>query len=66
MLHILSLSILRHFHKIVQVAFNYIMSVSLSAWNNWAPTGQIFMKYDIRVYFFKIYLEYSSSVKIWQ
>jgi len=35
------------------------MSVHLSAWNNSAPTGRIFMKFDIWVFFWK------SVMKIW-
>jgi len=26
--------------------FNFVMSLCLSAWNNLAPTGQIFAKFD--------------------
>ena len=40
-------------------------SVSLSAWNNSAPTEEIFMKFDIHD-FSKICRDYSSFIKIWQ
>ena len=37
-------------------------SVCLSAWNNSAPTGQIFMKFDIEVLFEKNCLEHVSCI----
>jgi len=37
-----------------------------SAWNNSAPTGPIFMTFDIWIFFFKFCLENSSSVTIEQ
>ena len=38
-----------------------------SAWGNWAPTGRIFMKFDIYIYFFfQICRENSSFIKIRQ
>ena len=40
-------------------------NVCLSEWNDTAPTGRSFVKSDIGV-FFKISLENSSFVKIWQ
>jgi len=30
---------------------DFVMSVCLSTWNNSAPTGRIFMKFDIRIFF---------------
>jgi len=33
--------------KLQELTINFVMSVYLSAWNNSAPTGQIFMKFDI-------------------
>jgi len=40
-------------------------SVCLSAWNNSAPTGQIFMKFDIRI-FFEHLSRKSSAIKFGQ
>jgi len=37
----------RHFTKSWKVIISFIMSVCLSMWNNSAPTGLIFMKFDI-------------------
>jgi hypothetical protein len=37
----------RRFLKLVKHSINLVMSVRLSAWNNSAPTGRIFMKCDI-------------------
>jgi len=37
----------RHFHKIAKSDYSLAVSVHLSAWNNLAPTRQIFMKFDI-------------------
>jgi len=41
-------------------------SVRLSAWNNSAPTGRTFIKFDIRAFFSKICKENSNFIKIWQ
>ena len=38
------------FAKLWKATISFIMSVRLSAWNNWAPTGRIFMKFE---YFFE-------------
>jgi len=40
-------------------------SLRLSAWNNSAPTGRVFMKFDI-LHFSQICRENSSSIKIGQ
>jgi hypothetical protein len=37
-----------------KVTNSYVMSVRHSAWNDWAPTGRIFVKFDIYVYFEKL------------
>jgi len=37
----------RHFTKSWKVIISFIMSVCLSMWNNSAPTGLVFMKFDI-------------------
>jgi hypothetical protein len=42
------------------------LCVCPSAWNHSAPTGRIFMKFDIWVFFAKIYRETSTLIKIWQ
>ena len=44
---------------------SFVMSVYLSAWNNSARAGRIFMKSDILI-FWRICLENSSCFKIWQ
>jgi len=40
-------SLLGTFAKLQKATIIFVMSVRLSAWNNSAPTGQIFMKFDI-------------------
>jgi len=35
------------FAKLLKATFSFAMSVCLSAWNNSAATGRIFMKFDI-------------------
>jgi hypothetical protein len=42
------------FVKLQKALFSFVMSVRLSAWNNSASTGQIFMKFYIRVFFEKL------------
>jgi hypothetical protein len=37
--------------KSLQVSISIVMSVRLSAWNDFALTGRIFKKFDIRVFF---------------
>ena len=49
--------------KILQ-SDSFVMSVRPSAWNNSAPTGRIFMKFDIGL-FSKIRPENSSFIKVW-
>jgi len=41
----------RHIHVKKKKTVNFVISVGLSAWNNSAPTGRIFMKFDIWVFF---------------
>ena len=41
-----SRSLLGAFAKLQKATIIFVMSVSLSAWNNSAPTGQIFMEFD--------------------
>ena len=36
-------------HGEYKVKFSFVMSVCLSAWNNSASTGRIFMKFDIYI-----------------
>jgi hypothetical protein len=38
---------LRAFAKLQEATNGFVMSVRLSAWNNSAPTGRIFIKFDI-------------------
>ena len=44
-------AILGAFPKLQKATISFVMSVRLSAWNNSAPTGRIFMKYGIWVVF---------------
>jgi hypothetical protein len=37
--------------KLREGSISFVMSVRPSAWNNWAPTGRIFMKFGIWVFF---------------
>jgi hypothetical protein len=62
MLQILFLSIFRYLHKIVKATFDFILSVYPSTWNNSAPTGQIFMKFDFE-YFLKSIEKIQVSLK---
>jgi len=39
------------FEKLRKTTVSFIMSVRLTAWNNSAPTGRIFMKFDIGAFF---------------
>ena len=53
------------FTKLLKATFSCVMSVRLSAWNKSAPTGRIFMKFDILIYIFsKICWENSSFIKL--
>jgi hypothetical protein len=40
-------SFLGVFAKLRKVTISFVMSFRLSAWNNSAPTGRIFVKFDI-------------------
>jgi hypothetical protein len=48
-----NVKVLRAFAKMRKAAISFVMSVRLSAWINAAPTGRIFMKFDICVFFRK-------------
>jgi len=39
------------FEKLQKATISFIMSVHPSSWNNLIPTGQIFMKFNIYVFF---------------
>jgi len=39
------------FEKVQKVTVSFIMSVHPSTWNNLVPTGQIFVKFNIDVFF---------------
>jgi len=51
----LSLLFLGVFTKLWKGTISFVMSVCLhvrlSAWNSWAPTGQICIRFDLRVFF---------------
>jgi hypothetical protein len=51
------------FAKLQKVTVSLVTSVRLSAWNNSAPTGRIFMKFDIWVYFENMSGELQASLK---
>jgi hypothetical protein len=53
------------FSKLRKATASFVMPLCPSAWNNSAPTGRIFMKFDID-YFLKICPENSSFNKIGQ
>jgi hypothetical protein len=44
-------SVLGVLAKLQKVSINFVMLLCLSAWNNSVPTGWLFMKFDIRVFF---------------
>jgi len=45
------LAIICTFAKLRKATTSFVMSVGLSARNNSAPTGEILMKFDLRVFF---------------
>jgi len=50
-IHPLKCGFLGVFAELWKVAVGFVMSVCLSGWNSSAPTGWIFMKFDIWVFF---------------
>ena len=50
--------------KCKKATANFVISVGLSAWNKSVPTRRIFMKFDIWVFFEKIFRENSSFITI--
>jgi len=46
--------ILDPFAKFRKITISFVMSVRLSAWNNSASTGRIFIKFEIRLFFEKV------------
>jgi len=44
-------SFLGAFATLRKASMNFVMSVHLSAWNNSALTGRIFVKFDISLFF---------------
>jgi hypothetical protein len=46
------------FAKLQKAVISIIMSICLTAWNNSAPTGPIFMKFDILVFFENLLQKY--------
>ena len=40
------------FPKLWKATVSFVMSVCPPAWNNWAPTGRILLKFDTRIFFF--------------
>jgi hypothetical protein len=51
--------------KFEKATIRFIISVRLSAWNNSASTGKIFIKFDISVIFENL-RQNTSFTKIWQ
>jgi len=45
-----NLEVLGAFAGLRKATINFVMSVRQSSWNNTAPTGEIFMKFGIRVF----------------
>ena len=43
----------RRICEIAEVTVSFVMSVCLSTWNNSAPSGEIYMKFDISLFFKK-------------
>jgi hypothetical protein len=41
------MSVLKRVSKIAKSSYSFVVSVSLSAWNNSAPSGRGFTKFDI-------------------
>jgi len=62
--------VLDAFAKLRKATISLVTSVRLffrqSSWNYSAPTGRIFTKFDIGVYFSKIHRENSSFTNTWQ
>jgi hypothetical protein len=62
-----SVTILGSVEKLRKVTISSVMSicpVRPSAWNKSAPTGRIFINFDILLFFSKIYRENSNFLKI--
>jgi hypothetical protein len=47
--------IIRHAHKVLKRGSSFVMPVCLSAWNNSPPTGWVFMKFDILIFFENVF-----------
>ena len=52
------------FAELRKATICYVMSVRSSAWTNCATAGRVFMKFDIRVFFFRNCRENSNLIKI--
>jgi len=61
---VLLLQFLGMFEKLRKATISFVMSICPSAWNNPAPTRQIFMKFDIWVIFVNLSKDNSSFIKI--
>jgi len=59
------LFLLGAFAKLLKATVSFIMPDGPSAWNNSAPTGRIFMKFYMRVFFENLSRK-SSFIKVWQ
>jgi hypothetical protein len=52
------------FEKFQKASISFLISVRSSAWNNSAPAGRIFMKFDVSFFFFRNSAEKSQvSIK---
>jgi len=49
------------FAKLQKATICFVMSICLPAWNIWAPTGQIFMKLDVWVFFEDLLREFKFN-----
>jgi hypothetical protein len=50
----------------LRTTISFVVSVSLSAWNNSVPTGRIFLKFAIMVFFENLPKKNWNLIKIWQ
>ena len=57
-------AVFRHVRKkLRKAAVSFAMSVRPSAWNNWAPTGRIFMKFGAWVFLGNMFEKFQVSSK---
>jgi len=47
--------IIRHAHEIAKQGSSFVMPVCQSAWNSSPPTGRVFMKFGILIFFENVF-----------